>query len=345
MFEALEVTAGNLFPRGFGTPFRCDYDGVYYIVNDIFDLLKYIKSNNARSCYMTVYAFRQYDQTIRDKSTAIIDTIPFDFDDKEHPENALADLNKLLGWCRRHNITPRTNYSGSKGFHAFIDIQPVTLKHPAETIKMFVEDMQSMANFKTIDMVVPGDLDRIIRIPNTKHGTTGRYCIPIDPVVIGFLSMDDIIAQSAAPSKYVPRRVTAPNEIIDQLQAYDAYIDEQIKIEAEQRSKLASSKFASVLAMGGTCPAYDDLLVSGTREGNRDHAVCGIIHYCKKHNMDEAQIRTTLEGFAKKCTPNIESSYLEGKLRYHMKADYTYCYFLNSVSDKCSTCKHNRKKR
>lgn len=338
MLETLEATTGNRFPRGLATPYRCDYDGVYYIANDIYDILRFIKSNNYRSCYATVYAFRQYDQQNRDKSTAIIDTIPYDFDDKDNPENALADLNKLLGWASRHDIQPRVHYSGSKGFHVFIDIEPVELKHPAETLKMFVEEMQSVADFKTIDMVVPGDLNRVIRIPNTLHRKTGRYCIALNPEIVPFLSIDDITIKAQQPSEYIPVRNPASGDVVEQLHGYDEYIDEQKRIADKEKAKIKSSKFAELLSTGGSCPAYDDLIVNGTVEGNRDHAVCGIIHWCKKHRMSEVEIALKLDEFRKKCNPQISSSYVQTKLRYHMKADYTYCYFLRAISDKCKTC-------
>lgn len=339
MSHVLSTITGGQYPRGFAMPYRCNNDREYFIPNSEEDLQRYIAENNCTDCFLTVYAFTVYDQTTRDKTTAMIDTVPLDFDEEEHPENALEDVRKVVKWAKRHGLHIRIHYSGNKGFHVFIDIDHVSLQYPHKALRKFVESMQESAGFNTIDLVVTGDLDRVIRIPNTIHGKTGRYCIMLDPRDVMFLSMDDIEYAAKQPSDYKQTRIPNGEFVTEWLQYYDEIAAKEEEDKEQSRNVKQQSKFGSTLVgKSRSCIAFDDLIKNGTSKGGRDYAVCGILHKCKKQKMSEPEIRKLLAGFASKCKPPIPESLIESKMRYHMNVDYSPCTFLRNVSTKCSEC-------
>jgi hypothetical protein len=320
-------------------PYRCNSNREYYIPHTNDELLKYITDNNCTDCFLTVYAFGLYDQNERDKTTAIIDTIPLDFDDEEHPENALEDVRKTVKWAKKLGLNIRIHYSGNKGFHVFIDIDPITLQYPHKALRKFVEGMQEAAGFETIDLVVTGDLDRVIRIPNTIHGKTGRYCIMLDPRDVMLLNMPDIEYAAREKSTFISRRIPNGEDVTDWLRYYDKLAAKDEEEKEQKRNVRQNSPFASMLVgKSRRCIAYDDLIKCGTSKGARDYAVCGIIHKSKKLGMSEPEIRKLLLQFANKCKPAITESLIDSKLRYHMNVDYSPCTFLKNVSTKCSEC-------
>jgi len=343
--ELISTITNDKYPRGFANPYRCNYDKHYYIVNKPSDLIGYISQFNEINTYLTVYSFFQYDQDARKSDTARIDTIPFDFDDEETPANSLYDVRKLLGWCERHTIIPRIHYTANKGFHLFIDTVPLYLKEPKYTLKKFFQDMQKNAKFKTADPVVIGDLDRVIRIPNTKHKSTGRYCIPISPIDVKFLEIEDIIEMSYQKSNYVPERnpIGDDHEIIQ----YIYEIDKQVSYEREQarlrREELKKDPFSNIKVSQGGCPACTYYLEHGATKGERDLAVCGIIQRLKSCSVDKDLIYNQIKDFAAKCTPELNQAIMDSKFRYHMKNDYSPCAFLVDICGECATCNKNKR--
>jgi|GEM_PF-5590620 len=344
MLELLRSFTGGKYPRGFANPYRCDRNRQYFIINSMKDLTRFIAQNDFKNCYVTVYSFTQYNQDVRDKNTAVIDTIPFDFDDEEQPHNALLDTRKFINWTTKFDIDARYQYSGNKGYHAFIDIEPIELQYPQQTLKRFVRDMQEQAKFLTLDPVVPGDLDRVIRIPNTINDKTGRYCIPLKPVELKFFDNEDIEALAEKESEFVPERKPLPSDSLvhDYLRYYDAIIAEEVQEAEEEKQRLnstaANSKFGNLLITDTTCPAYDDVLKRGAAKGERDYSICGIILRCRKHHMSEAEIRGVIDKFNKKCIPPMSPSYIDNKIRYHMNSNYSPCTFLRNVSEECLKC-------
>lgn len=341
----LEIVTGNHFPRGFATPIRCNAFNEYYIPNSIEELQGFIKQFDEEHCFLTVYSFEQYDQTTRDKSTAIIDVIPFDFDDQENPNNALTDVNKLLGWAKRHGIKPRLHYSANKGFHVFIDLDPIKLKHAQSTLKRFVLDMAEAAGFTTLDIVVIGDFDRVIRIPNTIHEKTGRYCITIDIAQLPFLSMEDIQYMARKKSNYVPERIPANFELEEALHNYDLAIDEEIQKREAEELKIALSNRRTLfpgLHVKTKCAAYITLMANGVSTGSRDHALIGIIHKSKKDGFTYTKTLQTLDEFNSKCDPPLSRNIVETRLKYHWKKDYSICTFFSKICNECMTCPHNK---
>jgi len=343
--ELLASFSGNMFPRGAGNPYRRNSFGEYYILNSVEDMEAFVKMCDETNCYMTVYSYTEYTQTNRDKYSAVISTIPFDFDDKESLVDAFNDMKKLLAWCKRHDIQPRVQFSGSKGFHLFIDLKPVKLNHPQEVLRKFVYELNKAASLDSLDMMVIGDLERIIRIPNTIHKSSGKYCIPLNPKFIPFLKIEDIQALARNKSDYVPVRCEHDGEVRTLLEEYDEIVEVEIE-EMKQRLeagkvKEQNSKFPG-LSVGVPCLAFRDCMENGAEEGIRDHCLVGCICKLKSDGFTKDYIFRKLMEFSGRCTPSLNESYVRTRLNSHWNKNYSFCTFFSKVSATCSVCPNKK---
>lgn len=343
--ELLLQFTGGKFPRALGRPYRCNNFGEYYIVNSIEEIEEHIKNWNETNCYMSVYSYTEYNQENRNKMSAVIDCIPFDFDDKDNPENALSDAKKLLAWCTRHNITPRISFSGSKGAHIFIDLEPIELNHTQEVLKRFAKEINKAAGFKSLDYIVIGDLERVIRIPNTKHKTTGMYCLPLNPKLFPFLSLNSIHRLACNKSTYVPIRTPIAGEIHQLLHEYDDIIDEEIKEMQDKIKKLEEMERRSLfpgLSSGVPCICFKEYMANGAEEGERDIVLVGCIHKLKGDGFTKDKIFRELLEFGSKCNPPLQESYIKSRLDSHFKKSYSLCTFFSKASSICDVCPNKK---
>lgn len=127
------------------------------------------------------------------------DKLFFDFDDKENPENAKKDAEKLLQMFDSQGInvsqSVKVYFSGCKGFHVVLHtnrvFNPTQMKEVATITKEVLE-------LETIDTVIY-NTTRLIRLPNTKHEKTGLYKIEIEPDDLINKSIEEIRAKAANP--------------------------------------------------------------------------------------------------------------------------------------------------
>jgi hypothetical protein len=338
--ELLEEFTGNLFPRGFGYPSRRNTFHDLYLPESIKEVEELIDAKDGVNCYITVYSFTDCNQKEINKESAIIDTVPFDFDNKLHPEKALRDLKKLLDWCDQFDIKPRIQYSGNKGFHAFIDFEPVYLIHAREVIKQFVFDLQDKLGLDTLDLSVDGDLNRIIRIPNTKHGSSGRYCYPFDPELLPNLTMQDIIKKSYTKSDFIPKRI--PSEMMPALlHDFERKIEVKERINAAERERLKKIQSKSPLKdlhIQTKCLANEHYLKEGAKEGVRDFVMCALIFYARRQGKNRDQIEQMLRNFGDLCSPKVTEEEIQDELKKNMDRTYSYCTFFKKVYKDCIDC-------
>lgn len=342
----LEEFTNNQFPRGFGTPVRSNHFKEYWIPQSVEELEELIQMNNETNCFCTVYPFTEYSQEKRNKMSAIINTIPFDFDN-EDLQVAFNDLKVILAWCKRHDIIPRIQFSGSKGFHIFVDIEPIVLKYPQQVLAKFGRELKKSANVDSLDTVLFGDLDRIIRIPNTKHGKTGKYCIPLNNSLIPFLKVEDILKMSETKSNYVPVRHALPidSEVHVLLHEYDKIVETEIKemeLKIAEIEKKEKNDLFPELSVGIPCPAFWDCIDTGVEKGIRNHAAAGCICKLKSDGFTRAVILDKMLKFGAKCDPVMNESEIRSLLNYQWEKNYSFCTFFSKVSDLCVSCPNRR---
>jgi len=141
---------------------------------------------NWTSCYITVYSFESWHGR---PDNATIDRIYLDLDHHTNPEFAVTDAIRLIeGLHSKYDIETTQYFSGKKGIALYIDFEPVPIapenkkgvvKGFQQHILMEVFHLQFEGQGGTVDQSVIGDINRVSRLPNTKHQLSGLYCIPV----------------------------------------------------------------------------------------------------------------------------------------------------------------------
>lgn len=186
------------------------------------------------NCYVSLYSNPQREQ-------GVIDTIFFEVDgdrlcprcdavltqkDKIHPYKMvcqkhgsvypvidLADAHDRAETLRRYfkklRLYARRYFSGRRGYHFYIDIEPIKLKNPGWAIKQVFKDAPA-----GIDFSVLGDIRQMVRVPFTQHAATGFFCYP----VFSTASFEEALN----PEVHIPIRQT--NDLAAELSAADTTI-------------------------------------------------------------------------------------------------------------------------
>lgn len=180
------------------------------------DLIK----NPNRDHYVSLFQYREHHKAIlEDKGSlaGITDTttnrLYFDFDSKENLETARQDAITTAGRLVEKGFPDDAigcYFTGNKGFSIEVELNDTL------TPKQFKAAINNLAgDLETFDSVV-ADPNRIVRISNTKHQTSGLYKIPLTPDELCNLSIDEI-KQKASRRRILetnPVRVDLPKELL-----------------------------------------------------------------------------------------------------------------------------------
>lgn len=155
-----------------------------------------------KGLYVSVYSFAKLtEKGTVDYSTAMIDRIYLDFDDKEDPQKAVYEALLAIKALAKHGIFCHVYFSGSKGIALYIEFKKVNIapENKKEVLAKFFDMVmetvrEDYENFfglwipivtkgfgvvlKTLDAQIRGDIARVSRLPNTRHAK-GLYCIPV----------------------------------------------------------------------------------------------------------------------------------------------------------------------
>ncbi len=137
---------------------------------------------------------------------ALATFLPLDFDDEKNPGRALVTVRRALGILHERYSVPvesvRCYYSGAKGFHvevpsgAFGGFEPS--QHIASRLRQLVQILFPAADRISCDRAIYEKL-RLWRWPNTRHGKTGLYKVPLTGDEILTLTLDQIRMLAKAP--------------------------------------------------------------------------------------------------------------------------------------------------
>jgi len=140
-------------------------------------------------CFAAIYTDWQ-------RQNNMIDTI---FLEKDYDDliEANADHEKLTSFFKLSGIWARTNFSGRRSYHYYIDLPPTKLANPGEAIRRWIHKLPVK-----FDPNVVGDLARMGRIPGTLHSMTGLFCVPVNsPVnVQATISLENVFVQEVIPN-------------------------------------------------------------------------------------------------------------------------------------------------
>ena len=146
--------------------------------------------NGNKNCYTSVYVFNDREEVTEGKTnyeSAAINTVWFDFDDKDNVELCLKDIRKFIKkFCDPLNITPRIFLTGGKGFQMNIDFEDVVMipnEIKRESIKKYLLHLKKKYKLKTLDEIcINNSVSCLRRIPNTQYISkatnepTGVWC-------------------------------------------------------------------------------------------------------------------------------------------------------------------------
>jgi len=138
------------------------------------EYLRLLRENvTERDLYTSVFS----DWQIKRKSFNKI-YLDFDSDDLKLAYYDLIKLAKYIG--EEYGEYPRVYFTGGRGFHVYLDFDPIRFKHYPEASREYVYHLMSELGLKTLDTHGVGDLRRVSRLPYSIHHGTYRLCIPIE---------------------------------------------------------------------------------------------------------------------------------------------------------------------
>jgi len=163
--------------------------------------------------------FTQHKELFDDiinRDSAIIDCYYLDFDDETDPERAIFEARNTVMMLADYGIKCRIYWSGNKGIALYIDflpvrIEPCNIKSVVSVFNDYVRNLfqplskRAAEPLKCLCSSTKDGQSRISRIPNTKHKSSGLYCIP--------LTEKDLWA--AHPLEHIRELAETPREDID----------------------------------------------------------------------------------------------------------------------------------
>lgn len=156
-----------------------------------------VKKNPEKDYYRSIYKYtpeqkKQFEETgtlagIKDvKASCLV----WDFDSKADPKLARTDVltlgTRLIETYGVDSDNIKCYFSGGKGFHVVVDIDREV------SPEQFKKATTSLAEgLETFDSVV-SDPNRIFRLENTRHQTSGLYKIPLHISQVDEMAIEDI---------------------------------------------------------------------------------------------------------------------------------------------------------
>jgi hypothetical protein len=143
----------------------------------------------------------------------------FDFDADRKPENAQLDAIKVLDFADEENLPVLPVFSGSKGFHTYLALEPTVynygtfLKDATRAVHIW---MKQTLGLRTIDLqcAEPRRLCRIFYTPHVKRDkkknemyANGMYCTPMRQDWVRDWKIDQIMRYATHPEQinYTPK--------------------------------------------------------------------------------------------------------------------------------------------
>src|SRR5215218_9303688 len=140
------------------------------------------------------------------RGVAKADYVPLDYDNEDDPGQALEDVRRSLRvWEAKYDLpmeAVRVYFSGNKGFHVEIPEEPFggfrASKNIARKLKTLV--MQLGEGAQSLDAEIY-DTVRLWRTPNTRHGKTRLYKVPISTEELFTLTPEEIRELAKQPRR------------------------------------------------------------------------------------------------------------------------------------------------
>jgi len=156
-----------IFPRNVGFPWRKN-------VFNVEQYLAYVTEHDGNSdVFVSVFSDFQ-------RRNNMFDTIYIDVDlENTSSEKEFKKVQYLFLRLVSERIYPRLEFSGSKGFHFWIDFGMIKINDFANATKKLFEELKLTELIRKKDRGVFCDKNRLSRVIYTMHPETGLLCYPV----------------------------------------------------------------------------------------------------------------------------------------------------------------------
>jgi len=144
------------------------------------------------------HSIRHYDPT-EGLTGPSLAPMHFDIDDKDNPQQAYIDTQKLLHYLMDDVSIPynaiRVYFSGMKGYH--LEIEPISIRmnlvheNSAAIFRFVAEEIEQLLDIKSFDHAVY-DPRRIWRLAGSRHQKTGLYKTPCKDLMLAGATIEEI---------------------------------------------------------------------------------------------------------------------------------------------------------
>jgi len=259
----------------------------------------------------------------------------FDFDSPNLVES-LEDTKKVVEWLSGYT-TPQVYFSGGKGFHVVVDqkvlgIKPQTDLH--KKMKSFVSYIDNLlGGLPTLDFVVYS-AKRMLRLPNSIHGKSKLYKIPLTVEELNTKTVEDIQELAKAPRAMVFQNALESRELVSLWNA------RSMDYEVLNAQTFKEQKFCFSKEVYPVC--VRDILDNGWKvEGNRNLATIQLATFFKEIEQPLEETIELLCNWVERFT-SAQGSGLSGRLAstktvttsiYESNRYVFGCNYIRSVGD------------
>lgn len=158
-----------------------------------------------KDVFATVFTYDNKDQNIANLYGPLYIDLDFSINNDSDYQKIKRDLMQVVTALNSYYSVPyesiRIFFSGHKGFHVMVDpeifgIEPN--KDLNEHYKVIASELKKITLFKTVDTGIY-DRVRLFRFPNSIHGETGLYKVPVDYEFIRTSTYQDIVDYASQP--------------------------------------------------------------------------------------------------------------------------------------------------
>ena len=155
------------------------------------------KYNGLNDCFISISEYQQ----VGNREMIFPLYFPCDLDaDEKHQKIVNEDGAKIINWCYTNHISFLLHESGHKGLHVLIPLDIYT-KHTSLHFKKFLRFLTKELDLKTIDPVC-AETKRLIRIPDTIHMKTKRFCTELEIYDANDMNINDFVDVKSKQNNY-----------------------------------------------------------------------------------------------------------------------------------------------
>ena len=130
------------------------------VVNNLEELYELVEASDRIDCFMQTH-------TVEDKAKGLLYLVFIDIDCPGDLKRAREVFRRVLHCLRaKYDISPYSQFSGAKGYHVLIPLEPITV-NPPSLASDFLRFLQLKLSMGYCDPQLLGDVVRLVRLPNT----------------------------------------------------------------------------------------------------------------------------------------------------------------------------------